>query len=167
MNKLNILLTIISIYLFRLKVAYFKFKHHINTYNHAIALCDFDDEVNYYSLMHLREYYDFFGVDSIKVFTSSRFIFNNYKELFPDSFYIKEVFFIDNQNRDFFIKCSRFGISNILLPSLTEPRDKNLDRLVNKAGLTTEDLVCLVEYRLFEYDRITVSERVKNLIQNK
>ncbi|WP_202107743.1 hypothetical protein [Succinivibrio dextrinosolvens] len=167
MNNLNILFTIFKIYLFRLKVFFFKLKYHINTYNHAIVLCDSIDEVNYYSYIHLKEYYDFFGVDSLKVFTDSDFILNNHKELLSDSSFIKTVSYIDKSRKDFFIKCARFGVSNIQLPSLTEPKDKSLDRLVNKAGLTIEDLVCLVEYRLFEYEKKEMSEKIKNLIYNK
>ena len=131
--------------------------HHINSYNHAIVLVDPNDEVNFYSFVHLQEYYDFFGIDSIKVFTNSKYIFDNYKELLHDSSYVKSVLLIDNSQKDFFIKCSRLALPYIILPSLTEPKDKNLNHLIGLYGLTIEDLVCLVEYRLFEYKKIKCS----------
>lgn len=166
MSVIKILLTIFNLFFFKSIVAIYKLKKQINTNNHAIVLIDNNDEVNFYSFAHLKEYFDFYALDSIKVFTNSKFIIDNFKEILPNATFIKSVTFINNKQKDFFIKSNRLGCSNILVPALNEPADKNLNRLINVHGLTIEDLVCFVEYRLFEYKKINISDEIRSKFRN-
>lgn len=163
MNKAKIILTVLNILFFKIRLIIFNLRNHINKYNHAIILCDDNDEVNLYALIHLKEYFDFFAVDSLKVFTSSRFIYQNYKKIVPESNHIKTINLINEEQINFFIKSSRLGYPYILVPALNKPYDKNLQNLLNLNGLTIEDLICLVEYRLFEYKK-EINRKLKHHI---
>lgn len=166
MNKFKILPTVLKILFFKLKLFVFNLKNHINKYNHAIVLCDDNDEVNFYALIHLKEYFDFFAVDSLRVYTTSDFIYKNYKNIIHNANHVKIITLIDKIQKNFFIKCSRLGYPYILVPALNEPYDKNLLNLLNQKGLTIEDLICLVEYRLFEYEKIKIDETLISLISS-
>lgn len=166
MNIIKILLTLSNLFFFKLKVAIYKLLKHINANNHAIVLIDNNDEANFYAFVHLKEYFNFYALDSVIIFTNSNFIIENFNKILLNAPYIKSVTFIKDKQKEFFIKCNRLGCSNILVPALNEPYDKNLNRLINVHGLTIEDLICFVEYRLFEYNKIIISDEIKSKFSN-
>lgn len=120
-----------------------------------VVIAEDDDEVNYYAMAHLDEYVASIYAQEALLFTSSKFVEQNAKNLSKN---IAEIIFCGEREIEEILSYYRLGCEYVNFISLCRPEENTADGLVGASGITKEDLICYCNYRLFRYETVSAYE---------